>query len=137
MFLRVLIWQKKELSSVAKIHICLGGSAFIGLHKKVIKNIIKSYSLINSYSHCGLPQSFTSSKKYFNKYFKKYFNTSKNLHRTVTQHFTLSFPINGTCWWRVGEIVVNRTSYQGYQFDLHFIQCQSSTDILDIVNEFV
>ena len=27
--------------------------------------------------------------------------------------------------------------YQGCQFDEHFIQCQISTDILEIVNEFV
>ena len=37
----------------------------------------------------------------------------------------------------VGDVVVNRTYYQGFQFDEHFIQCQISTDILGIVNEFV
>ena len=40
-------------------------------------------------------------------------------------------------WWRVDEVVVNWTSYQGCQFDVHFIQCQTSTDILGIMNEFV
>ena len=37
----------------------------------------------------------------------------------------------------LGEVVVNRKNHQGYQFDVHFIQCQKSTDILQIVNEFV
>ena len=35
------------------------------------------------------------------------------------------------------EVVVNKTNYQECQFDVHFIQCQTSTDILGIVNEFV
>ena len=35
------------------------------------------------------------------------------------------------------EVVVNETNYQGCQFDVHFIQSQTSTDILRIVNEFV
>ena len=30
-----------------------------------------------------------------------------------------------------------KKNYQGCQFDVHFIQCQTSTDILGIVNEFV
>ena len=34
------------------------------------------------------------------------------------------------------EVVVNKTNYQECQFDVHFIQCQTSTDILGIVNEF-
>ena len=36
-----------------------------------------------------------------------------------------------------GEVVVNRASYQGCQFDEHLIQCQKSTDILGIIDEFV
>ena len=36
-----------------------------------------------------------------------------------------------------GEVVVNRTNYQGCQFDVHFIQCQTSIDISGIANEFV
>ena len=38
---------------------------------------------------------------------------------------------------RVSEVVVNRTNYQGCHFDEHFIQCQTSTYISGIVNEFV
>ena len=30
-----------------------------------------------------------------------------------------------------------KKNYQGCQIDVHFIQCQTSTDILGIVNEFV
>ena len=38
---------------------------------------------------------------------------------------------------KFGKGVVNQTNYQGFRFDVHFIQCQTSTDILVIVNEFV
>ena len=40
------------------------------------------------------------------------------------------------CWWHVGEVVINQTNYQECQFDVHCIHCQTSTDILGIVNEF-
>ena len=32
------------------------------------------------------------------------------------------------------SFVINKTNYQGCQFDLHCIQCESFTDILEIVN---
>ena len=35
-------------------------------------------------------------------------------------------------WWGL----VNRANYQGCQFDVHFIQWQTSTDILRIMTEF-
>ena len=31
---------------------------------------------------------------------------------------------------------LNQTNYQGCQFDVHCIPCQTSTEILGIVNEF-
>ena len=37
----------------------------------------------------------------------------------------------------VGEVVVDRTNYRGCQFDEHLIQCETSTDISRIMNEFV
>ena len=37
----------------------------------------------------------------------------------------------------IGEVVVNQTNYQGCQFDVHFIQHQTSTDISGVVDEFV
>ena len=49
----------------------------------------------------------------------------------------LLFSFRWWCWWRFGEIGVNRTNYQGCQFDVHFIQCQTSTDISWIVHSFV
>ena len=36
----------------------------------------------------------------------------------------------------IDDVVVNRTNHQGCQFDEYFIQCQTSTDISGIVNEF-
>ena len=42
-----------------------------------------------------------------------------------------------SCWWGVGEIAVNWANYQEYKFNVYFIQCQKSPDILRIVNEFV
>ena len=50
---------------------------------------------------------------------------------------TAFFTSGGVCWWRIGEVVVNQTNYQGCQFDVHLIQCRTSTDILGIINEFV
>ena len=44
--------------------------------------------------------------------------------------YSTVFSFRWGCWWRVGEDFVNRTNYQGCQFDMHFIQCQTSTDIL-------
>ena len=49
----------------------------------------------------------------------------------------LIFCFRWRCWWRVSEVVVNWTNYQGWEFDLHFIQSETSTDISGIVNEFV
>ena len=43
------------------------------------------------------------------------------------------FPSSGS----VGEVVINQTNYEGCQFDVHCIQCQTSIDILGIVNVFV
>ena len=43
--------------------------------------------------------------------------------------FTLKFLVN--------EVAVNQKNYQGCQFDVDFIQCQTSIDIFGIVNEFV
>ena len=40
-------------------------------------------------------------------------------------------------WWNVNEVDVDRTNYPGCQFDVYFIQCQTSTDILGIMNDFV
>ena len=40
------------------------------------------------------------------------------------------FPSGGS----VGEVVINQTNYEGCQFDVHCIQCQTSIDILGIVN---
>ena len=37
----------------------------------------------------------------------------------------------------VDEVVVDRTNYRGCQFDEHLIQCETSTDISRIMNEFV
>ena len=37
----------------------------------------------------------------------------------------------------VGEVVVDQTNYRGCQFDEHLIQCETSTDISRIMNEFV
>ena len=37
----------------------------------------------------------------------------------------------------VGEVVVNRTNYQGCQFDVHFFQSQTSTDTSRIMNKIV
>ena len=39
------------------------------------------------------------------------------------------FHFRWRCWWRVGEVVVNQTNYQGYQFDVDFIKCQTCTEI--------
>ena len=36
----------------------------------------------------------------------------------------------------VNEVTVNQKNYQGCQFDVDFIQCQTSTDISRSVNEF-
>ena len=36
----------------------------------------------------------------------------------------------------IDDVLVNRTNHQGCQFDEYFIQCQTSTDISGIVNEF-
>ena len=41
------------------------------------------------------------------------------------------FPLGGGVDDVVGEVVINQTSYEGYQFDVHCIQCQTSTDILE------
>ena len=54
-----------------------------------------------------------------------------NIYRTV-----FFFYFRSRCCWRVGEVVINQTNYQGCQFDVHFIQCQTSTDISGIVNGF-
>ena len=59
---------------------------------------------------------------------------TKLLNVLYTVPFLVSF--SWRCWWLVGEVFVNRTNYQGCQFDVHFIQCHTSTDILGIVNEF-
>ena len=40
------------------------------------------------------------------------------------------------CWWGVAQVVGNQTNYQQSQFDVHLIQCQTSTDISGIVNIF-
>ena len=45
----------------------------------------------------------------------------------------LFFPFSWSCWWHAGEVAVNRTNYQGCQFDVHLLQCQISTDISRIV----
>ena len=37
----------------------------------------------------------------------------------------------------VDKIIKCATNYQGCQFDVHFIQCQTSADILGIMNKFV
>ena len=36
----------------------------------------------------------------------------------------------------IDDVLVNRANHQGCQFDEYFIQCQTSTDISGIVNEF-
>ena len=36
----------------------------------------------------------------------------------------------------IDDVLVNRTNHQGCQFDEYFIQCQTSTNISGIVNEF-
>ena len=41
------------------------------------------------------------------------------------------------CRWRVSEVVVNQTNNRGCQFDVHFIQCQTFTEILGIMNELI
>ena len=67
------------------------------------------------------------------------------------EDFIFKFPINGSFfwgkqnhqiyyiqqWWRVTEFVVNWTNYQGCQFAVHFIHCETSREIFGIVNEFV
>ena len=59
----------------------------------------------------------------------------------VEVHKIIKFTIYNTIFFTssgsVGEVVVNRTNDQRSQFDVHFIQCQTSTDISGIVNEFV
>ena len=56
-------------------------------------------------------------------------------------HKVIKFTICNTVFLSSGEgvdeVVVNRTNYQGCQFDLHFIQCQTSTDISRIMKAFV
>ena len=65
--------------------------------------------------------------------------------------FIVTFSVNGSVCWSTqndytsaggvdevfGEVLVNRTNVQGCQFDVHFSQCQTSTDISGIVNQFV
>ena len=59
-------------------------------------------------------------------------------------HKIIKFTIYNTDFylkWRylsgVGEDVVYRTIYQGCQFNVYFIQCQTFTDISGIVKGFV
>ena len=47
------------------------------------------------------------------------------------------FNFRWRCWWRVGEVVIMQTNYQGCHFGVHCIQCQTSTYILGIMNECV
>ena len=49
--------------------------------------------------------------------------------------YSTVFAFKWRCWWRVDEVAVNRTNYQGCQLDLNFIQCQTYTDISGIMNE--
>ena len=63
---------------------------------------------------------------------------------SVVVHKIIKYSIYSTAFFTsggvvrdVGEVFVNQTNYQGCQFDLHFIQCRTSTDISGIINEFV
>ena len=59
---------------------------------------------------------------------------------SVELHIIIKFTMYNTFFasaGRVGEVVVNQTNYEGCQFNVHFIQCQISTDISGIVNGFV
>ena len=47
------------------------------------------------------------------------------------------FYFRWSCCWGVGEVAVDQKNYQGCQFDVYFTQCQTSTYIFGIVNEFV
>ena len=46
--------------------------------------------------------------------------------------FSLQVEVLVTCL-----VVVNKINYKGFPFYVRFIQCQTSTDISRIVNEFV
>ena len=48
--------------------------------------------------------------------------------------YTVLFPLLQV---EVLMIIVYQANYQGYQIDVHFIECQTSTYVLGIVNEFV
>ena len=61
---------------------------------------------------------------------------TKLLNVQYTLLFTLTLG-GGVDDVRVCEVAVNWTNYQGCQFDEHFSQCQISTNISGIVNEFV
>ena len=60
---------------------------------------------------------------------------------SVELHIIIKFTMYNTIFFTsgggVGEVVVNQTNYQGWQFNVRFIQCQTSTDISGIANEFV
>ena len=62
---------------------------------------------------------------------------------SVVVHKIIKFAIYSifSLWVEVlmkcGEVVLNRKNNQGCQFDVHFIQCQQSINISEIVNEFV
>ena len=51
--------------------------------------------------------------------------------------YSTTFFTSGGAVDKIGEIIVNRTIYQECQLDMHSIQCQRSTYIPGIVNEFV
>ena len=60
---------------------------------------------------------------------------------SVEVHKIIKCTIYSTTFFTSGggfdDVLVNRTNYQGCQFDKSFIQYQTSTDISGIVNEFV
>ena len=55
---------------------------------------------------------------------------------SLEQHKVIKFNIHSTvfyfkwrCWCGFGEVAVNQANDQGCQFDVYFIQCQTSRDI--------
>ena len=55
---------------------------------------------------------------------------------SLEQHKVIKFNIYNTvfyfkwrCWCGFGEVAVIQANYQGCQFDVYFIQCQTSRDI--------
>ena len=70
------------------------------------------------------------------RFYPSIFNKWKFLLRytkSLNVLYQCLFPSSGS----VGEVVINQTNYEGCQFDVHCIQCQTSIDILGIVNVFV